>query len=192
MDVRIVAATNRNLAEEVASGRFRSDLFFRIAVALIRLPPLRERRGDFMRLVEHFLDEFNRDLATAPNWQEKALAPSAIKSLARHSWPGNLRELRNTLVRAAIWSTGKTISERDIEDALLELPSPDNDQESLLGLAVENGVDLPDLMRQLATHYLQSAMALTGGNKTRAAELLSLSSYQTLNNWMRKYGMADG
>ena len=120
----------------------------------------------------------------------KNLAPSALNRLARHSWPGNVRELANTLARAALWSDGPALTERDVEDALLDLPATDSRGDELLGHAITQGVDLPDLMRQLATHYLQGAMTLTGGNKTRAAELLGLSSYQTLTNWLTKYGLA--
>lgn len=173
-------------------GRFRSDLFFRLAVALIRLPPIRERAGDFTLLVERLLARFNEDSASDPTWERKALAPSALNRLARHAWPGNVRELANTLVRAALWSQGPSVTEQDVEDALLDLPTlPSSQGDNLLGYPVAQGVDLPDLMRQLATHYLRGAMTLTGGNKTRAAELLGLSSYQTLTNWLTKYGLTD-
>jgi DNA-binding NtrC family response regulator len=190
VDVRILAATNRTLAAEVAAGRFRSDLFFRLAVALIRLPPIREREGDFKLLVERLLARFNEDSASDPAWEPKTLTPSALNRLARHSWPGNVRELANTLARAALWSDGPALTERDVEDALLDLPATDSRGDELLGHVIAQGVDLPDLVRQLATHYLQGAMTLTGGNKTRAAELLGLSSYQTLTNWLTKYGLA--
>lgn len=189
IDVRLIAATNRALTEEVAAGRFRSDLFFRIAVALIQLPSLRERPGDLTPLVEHLLTQINRDGASDPGWQAKRLTPAALNRLTRHAWPGNVRELSNTLARAALWSTGDTLSERDIEEALLELPSPSPEEDGLLGRPVEPGVDLQDLMRQLASHYLAAAMRATGGNKTRAAELLGLSSYMTLTNWLSKYGV---
>ncbi|NEV62342.1 sigma-54 interaction domain-containing protein [Thiorhodococcus minor] len=188
IDVRLIAATNRALATEVVAGRFRSDLFFRIAVALIQVPSISERPGDLTPLVEHLLTQINRDGATDPGWQTKRLAPTALNRLARHAWPGNVRELSNTLARAALWSKGDTVSERDIEEALLELPPPKAEDDGLLGHPVEQGVDLPDLMRQLASHYLAAAMQVTGGNKTRAAELLGLSSYMTLTNWLKKYG----
>jgi DNA-binding NtrC family response regulator len=187
VDVRLVAATNRTLTEEVAEGRFRADLFFRIAVALIRIPPLRERPGDFTHLVAHLLERINRDSTSDPAWQSKRLAPSAINRLARHCWPGNVRELTNTLARAALWSTGPVITEADVDEALLELPSPDQAGVGLLDHPIEKGVDLPGLMRRLACHYLDAAMTLSGGNKTRAADLLGLPSYQTLTNWLKKY-----
>ena len=189
VDVRLVAATNRTLAAEVTAGRFRSDLFFRIAVALIQVPPLRERPGDFTRLIEYLLVRLNRDSASDPAWQVKGIAPAALNRLAHHPWPGNVRELSNTLARAALWSAGNTLTERDIEEALLELPSPASEEDGLRSHPVEEGVDLPDLMRQLASHYLAAAMQVTGGNETRAAELLGLSSYMSLTNWLNTYGL---
>ncbi|NCA70988.1 MAG: sigma-54-dependent Fis family transcriptional regulator [Sphingobacteriia bacterium] len=191
VDVRIVAATNRTLAAEVAAGRFRNDLFFRLAVALIRLPPLRDRAGDLMLLADHLLAQINRDYASDPGWESKRLAPAAKNRLGRHHWPGNVRELANTLSRAALWSTEGQIDEHDIADALLELPSATPAGDGLLDLSTAAGVDLPDLMRRLASHYLAEAMALTGGNKTKAARLLGLASHQTLSNWLDKYGPAD-
>ena len=191
VDVRIVAATNRTLAAEVAAGRFRNDLFFRLAVALIRLPPLRERAGDLMLLADHLLGQINRDYASDPGWESKRLSPAAKNRLGRHHWPGNVREPANTLSRVALWSTGGQIDEHDIADALLELPPSTPAGDELLDLSTAAGVDLPNLMRRLASHYLAEAMALTGGNKTKAAKLLGLASHQTLSNWLDKYGPAD-
>jgi DNA-binding NtrC family response regulator len=191
IDVRIIAATNRILAAEVAAGRFRGDLFFRLAVALIRLPPLREREGDFRLLAERLLVRFNEDNASDPGWEPKTLSPAALNRLARHAWPGNVRELANTLARAALWSDGPTVAEQDVEDALLDLPSQPATTAGLLDYPIAQGVDLPDLIRHFACHYLRGAMDLTGGNKTRAAKLLGLSNYQTLTNWMVKYGIAE-
>lgn len=123
VDVRILAATNRTLAAEVAAGRFRSDLLLRLAVALIRLPPTRERTGDFTLLVERLLARFNEDSASDPTWQPQTLAPSALNRLARHTWRGNVRELANTLAGAALWSQGRVVTEQDVADALLDLPT---------------------------------------------------------------------
>jgi len=191
VDVRIVAATNRTLSAEVAAGRFRGDLFFRLAVALIRLPPLRERAGDLTLLADHLLAQINQEYASDPGWEAKTLAPAARNRLGRHSWPGNVRELANTLSRAALWSAGGQIGEHDIADALLELPPPVSAGDGLLDRPIESGVDLPELMRRLASHYLDGAMTLTGGNKTKAAKLLGLASYQTLTNWLDKYRPPD-
>ncbi|MBT2989957.1 MAG: sigma 54-interacting transcriptional regulator [Candidatus Thiodiazotropha sp. (ex Ctena orbiculata)] len=190
VDVRIIAATNRTLADEVAARRFRDDLFFRIAVALIKLPPLRARKGDFTLLVDHLLDRFNTESAADPAWEEKTLSPSARNLLQRHDWPGNIRELANTLTRAAVWSTSSTITEQDVGEALLELPISSGNADGILNRPIENGVDLPDLLQQVAKHYLSRALEATAGNKSRTAELLGLSSYQTLTNWLKKYGLS--
>jgi len=189
VNVRIIAATNRTLTEEVAAGRFRDDLFFRIAVALIKLPPLRTRKGDLTLLVDHLLERINTENATDPGWEAKHLSPSARNRLQHHTWPGNIRELANTLTRAAVWSNGSTIKEKDIVEALLELPGSPVTDEGILNRPIEDGVDLPDLIREVASHYLRRALDATGGNKSRAAELVGLSSYQTLTNWLQKYGV---
>jgi len=189
VDVRIVAATNRTLADEVSAKRFRDDLFFRIAVALIKLPPMRIRKGDFTLLVDHLLYRFNSESAADPAWEEKKLSPSARNLLQRHTWPGNIRELANTLTRAAVWSSGPTITEQDIAEALLELPKLADRVDGILNRPIESGVDLPVLLEEVAKHYLHRALEATAGNKSRAANLLGLSSYQTLTNWMQKYGV---
>ncbi|MEW8552669.1 MAG: sigma-54 dependent transcriptional regulator [Candidatus Thiodiazotropha sp.] len=189
VDVRIIAATNRTLADEVVAKRFRDDLFFRIAVALIKLPPLRTRKGDFTLLVDHLLNRFNAESAADPGWEEKSLSPATRNRLQRHTWPGNIRELANTLTRAAVWSSGPTITEQDIAEALLELPKPAETVDGILNREIESGVDLPALLEEVAKHYLRRALEVTAGNKSRAADLVGLSSYQTLTNWMQKYGI---
>ena len=191
VNVRIVAATNRTLTQEVAAGHFRGDLFFRIAVALIRLPPIRERQGDFKLLVEHLLARFNRENASDPGWEEKRIAPAAINRLARHSWPGNVRELANTLTRAALWSCGSSVTEGDVEEALLDLPLEEAPDAEILDRSVEAGIDLQGLLDHVTRHYLRRALEFTGGNKKRAAKLLGLPSYQTLTNWLKKYGLSN-
>lgn len=187
VDVRIIAATNRTLTEEVAAGRFREDLFFRIAVAVIKLPPLRLRTGDFTLLLDHLLHRINSESATDPAWQMKTLSPAARNLLQRHTWPGNIRELANTLTRAAVWSGKATIGGPDIADALLELPLGAQSAETILNRQIDMGVDLPALIQEVARHYIRRALETTAGNKSRAASLVGLPSYQTLGNWMRKY-----
>lgn len=108
--------------------------------------------------------------------------------LAYH-WPGNVRELLNTLRRAALWSEGATITEDDLREALLLFPARQG--EEVLGRPLIAGFNLEELLGDVARHYLQRALAETHGNKTRAAELLSLNSYQTLKNWMDKYGVTE-
>ncbi|MCB9694321.1 MAG: sigma 54-interacting transcriptional regulator [Alphaproteobacteria bacterium] len=186
VDVRIVAATNRNLLEEVREGRFREDLFYRLAVAVLRLPPLRERPGDLGLLIDRLLDQVNRDAEGDPGFHHKNLSPSARNLLLQHPWPGNVRELLNTLQRAAIWADGETIETADVRGALLPARSP---ADQVLDRPLGEGFDLSGLLADVARHYLGRAMADAHGNKTKAADLVGLSSYQTLTNWLRRYGL---
>ncbi|MDF1593524.1 MAG: sigma 54-interacting transcriptional regulator [Desulfobacterales bacterium] len=185
LDVRIVAATNRNLINEVAKERFRSDLFFRVAVAVLKLPPLRERSGDIGLLIDQILDRINQESVSQPGYQHKKISAAAKNLMIQHPWPGNVRELQNTLTRAAIWSAGHAIDVKDISEAMLPVINPVNDK--LLDRPLNEGINLPNLIEKLAQHYLKRALAEANGNKTRAAELLGLSNYQTFSNWLKKY-----
>ena len=188
VDVRVIAATNRTLTEEVAGGRFREDLFYRLAVAVLKLPPLRERAGDVGLLADRLLAGINADSAGEPGYTDKKLSASARNVLLRHAWPGNVRELSNTLRRAAIWSEGAAIGAEEMIDAVL--PSAGG-KGAVLDRALGNGFNLPDLLAHVARHYLTRAMQEAGDNKTRAAELVGLASYQTLTNWLSKYGVTQ-
>ena len=186
VDVRVIAATNRTLTEEIVAGRFRSDLFYRLAVAVLKLPPLRERPGDLGLLIDHLLGQVNQESQNEPGYVEKGLSVGARALLMQHDWPGNVRELLNTLRRAAIWSGGPNISAEDVRDALLPIG---RQAAGVLDRPLGSGLVLPDLMAEVATHYLRRAMEEAGGNKTRAAELVGLPSYQTLSNWLRRHGV---
>ena len=190
IDVRIVAATNRTLTDEIASGRFREDLFYRLAVAVLKLPPLRERPGDLGILIDHLLSQVNREATNEPGFKEKNLSAGARNLLLGYPWPGNVRELLNTLRRAAIWSDGVTISAEDVREALLPVAVRER-SDALLGRPLGSGFNLSDLLRQVARHYLERAMDEAHGNKTKAAELVGLPSYQTLTNWLSKYEMRE-
>jgi len=188
VDVRIVAATNKDMAQEVADGRFREDLFYRIAVAILKLPPLREREGDIGLLVDQLLERVNAESKADPGYQHKKIHVKGRNLLLQRDWPGNVRELLNTLRRAALWSDGDTISVQDIEESLIQMPQASS-KRGVLDRPLENGVDLPELMGQVARHYLERALKESGGQKTKTAELLGLGSYQTLGNWMERYGV---
>ena len=105
----------------------------------------------------------------------------------QHPWPGNVRELQNTLRRAAIWSSGTTIDIQDIKEALL--PPRQGEEDQILGRPLGPGFDLKELLTDVARHYLSRALREAGGNKSKAAELVGLPSYQTLTNWLQKYGV---
>ena len=188
VDVRVIAATNRTLTQEVAANRFREDLYYRLAVAVLKLPPLRERTGDLGLLVDRLLDQINEESAFEPGYRNRKVSASARNILLRHSWPGNVRELLNSLRRAAIWSDGETIEAEDVREALL---TPPRDQRyEVLDCALGDGFSLPDILANVARHYLTRAMEEAAGNKSKAADLLGLPSYQTLTNWLSKYGVS--
>lgn len=187
IDVRIVAATNRDLAAEVGAGRFRSDLFYRLAIATLRLPPLRERRGDLTKLIDVLLDEVNQQLALEPGYRHKKISPNAKKILLQHAWPGNVRELGNTLLRICVWTPGNKIEASDVEANLLLMTGVASD--SLLSQPLGNSFNLEELLGVVAKSYIERALKESGGVKKRAAELLGFEHYQTLSNWMEKYGV---
>jgi transcriptional regulator with PAS, ATPase and Fis domain len=189
IDVRIIAATNKNLIEEVAAGNFREDLFYRLAVAVIKLPPLRERAGDIGLLIDSLLDRINEQSKNEPGHKHKKISVNAKNILLQHSWPGNVRELQNTLTRAAIWSAGDVLDEVDIQEALLPIPAAGRGKETILNQPVSQGINLPEIMKTVAVHYLEKGLSETHGNKTKTSEILGLPSYQTLTNWLKKYGL---
>ena len=117
---------------------------------------------------------------------EKRLSPSARNVLLAHAWPGNVRELENTLSRAVLWSAGEVISAEEMRGALLARATGDA---AVLDRPLGDGFKLTDLLDRVATHYLERAMAEAQGNKTKAAALVGLASYQTLSNWLARYGV---
>ncbi len=188
VDVRLIAAANRPLLSQVVAGAFREDLFHRIAVAVLRLPPLRDRREDLPLLVDHLLALVNREGREQPGYVEKKISVGARKLMDEHPWPGNIRELQNTLRRAALWTPGPVLKAEDIRDALL--PAAGRTAESeVLGKPLGEGLDLPEVLAGVARHYLQRAVDEAQGNKTQAAQLVGLPSYQTFTNWTKRYGV---
>lgn len=189
VDVRIIAATNRSLIEETAAGRFRSDLFYRLAVAVLKLPPLKDRSGDLSLLVDKLLEQVNSESKEEPGYQHKKITASAKNILLQHPWPGNVRELLNTLRRAAIWADGDSIRSEDVREALI--PAVLTKDTDILNRPMEDGFDLQELMGLVARHYLGRALDDAHGNKTQAASMLGISNYQTLTNWLKKYGVTE-
>lgn len=188
-DVRIIAATNRNLLQEVAEGRFRADLFYRLAVATLRLPPLREREGDLHLLLEAMLTKVNADLAKEPGYQRKKFSINAKNLMVRHPWPGNAREMHNTIMRICVWCQDEVIQEDDVRRALL--PGHVQAKDDILSRPLGDGFNLQEIQDFITSNYIQRALREAGGNKSRAAKLLGLANYQTLTNWMTKLGI-DG
>lgn len=193
VDVRIIAATNRDLIEEVKAGRFREDLFYRLAVLVLKVPALRERDGDLGPLIDGLLKRINdqSERAKEPGFKRKKLSADARKLLMQELWPGNIRELENTLRRAVVWSDGALVSSDDIKEALLPAADMKSSGDAILNRSLEQGVDLQSLIGTVVEHYLRRAIEAAHGNKSKAAKLVGLPSYQTLTNWMRKYGIDE-
>jgi DNA-binding NtrC family response regulator len=189
VDFRLICATNRQLASEVNAHRFREDLYHRIAVAVINLPALRDRGGDLGLLIEKYMEHLNRESRGQPGHEDKKLSAGARNVLLNHDYPGNIRELINILQRAIVWSPRSQVSEADIRGAII--PSGKPVASDVLGRPLGESLILPDLIASVARHYLTRALEEAAGNKTKAAELLGLPSYQTLTNWMKRYDVSD-
>jgi transcriptional regulator with GAF, ATPase, and Fis domain len=167
VDVRVIAATHRDLAKDVASGRFRADLFYRIHVVPIELPPLRERREDIPLLALHFLEKARGGAGRGPS----RLAPAALAALERYAWPGNVRELENAIEHAVALAEGEVLGPDDLPRSLVRATRIEG-----LHAAVRSGQlgfeqASADFERELLLEALESA----GWNQTRAAEALHMT-----------------
>ena len=184
VDVRFIAATNRNLKEEVDSGAFRSDLFYRLHVIPVHLPLLREREGDIPILADHFARKFAAEMGR----KIRGITPKAMARLCKHDFPGNVRELENIIERAVALCTS---SEIDLE-ALPDLgPVFGAEQgEGLMDLP-DDGMDLDAYMGDIEQRYLKLALERTTGNRTEAATLLQLT-LRSLRYRLAKFGIDAG
>ena len=186
LDVRVISATNRILTDEIRQGRFREDLYHRLAVGVLLLPPLRKREGDLNLLIDALMKQINTEANLTLGQIEKKLDAGARNLLLRHSWPGNVRELQNVLLRAAVFSSSEKVTAQDVAESLAIGMPPE--PENIMGRSLDRVISLRDIMAEVASHYLNRAMLTTNGNKTEAARLLGLGSHQNLANWIRKYG----
>lgn len=186
-NIRVISATNRNLLDEISSGTFREDLFHRLAVGVLYLPPLRLREGDIGILVDHLMTVTNNKMSINRAYKPKTLSATARSHLLKHTWPGNIRELQNTLTRAALWSLASVIDKQAIEDAMLPVHIDRGTEADILGRPIDKGFNLENVIDEVARHYLERAMKESGGNKSRAAKMLSFESYQRLDGWLKRY-----
>lgn len=204
IDVRLVAATNKDLREELRAGRFREDLFYRLNVVNIDLPPLARRRGDIDALVAHFIQDFARSYGVAP----KSLSPAARERLLRHDWPGNIRELQNAIERAFAISASETIELADIAPALPRVeeaepradsaapsgaearesaaPSADGGAEPTAPAATAPEEHAVISLEEAERRAIAAALRRSGGNKNEAARLLRIDR-QRLYRKIEKY-----
>ncbi|MDR2947091.1 MAG: sigma-54 dependent transcriptional regulator [Candidatus Adiutrix sp.] len=174
VDVRFLAATNRDLSAEVAAGRFREDLFWRLNVVGIAVPPLRDRAEDLPALAHYF----TRRYAIKNHKEVKGLTTGALRLMARHQWPGNIRELQNAVERAVILMRGEYLSENDLPDLGAAPLSPEQSA----------AADLPLNLDDLEKMAVENALTHTCGNKTQAADLLGITR-KTLAAKLKKYGL---
>ena len=181
VDVRLIAASNRELEQAVSEGVLREDLFYRLNVIPIHLPPLRERREDIALLVAHFLQKFGRQL----NKDVRGVTPEALAILERYHWPGNIRELENVLERAIVLGGGEVLG----ADALPESVRRERPMKALEVDLPEDGMDLEATLDALEGRYLQRALDRSGGVQTKAAELLRMT-FRQFRYKLQKHNMA--
>ena len=171
VDVRIIAATNKDLFLEVQEGRFREDLFYRLNVMTISIPPLRERKSDIPFLVDHFLEE----TAKRSNIQKKSLSRNALDCLLAYSWPGNIRELENALERASLLANGSVINPEDLPFLLSEASPPVPHLRGVEKDWTENSASLNETLEAIEKELIIQALKKKGGVQVEAAKLLHLT-----------------
>jgi two-component system response regulator PilR (NtrC family) len=179
VDVRIIAATNRDLSEMVAASQFREDLFYRISVIPLEMPPLRHRRGDILLLAHHFLSRLN---ATMGKKIDK-FSDEALRKLESYDWPGNVRELENALERAFILETTTQLSATYLPDAVSNPSRPRSNP-----VLTDEGFNLENYVEDIQKTYLQEALKRTNGVQVKAAEMLQMS-YRSFRHYMQKYSI---
>jgi len=185
VDVRIIAATNKEFEKEIAEGRFREDLYYRLSVIPIQVPPLRDRRDDIPLLARHFLERFCKTMEKPI----EGISPEAMTRLESYDWPGNVRELENTMERAVALETGREISLKVLPDRIAGYSG------SSIGVSEGQAADFPvngiDFEKEIAAaerRYLQAALEKAGGVRTRASEFLKIS-YRSFRHYAKKHNL---
>ena len=172
VDARVVATTNRDMKKAIAEGQFRSDLYYRLAVIPLRLPPLRERKGDIQLLAEHFIEKYN----ALDGRSVKGLTKNALNTIENLDWPGNVRELENTIERAVLLCNGRII---DAPDLFMEDPPKVSPQ-------TQQPAEISGTLREMEEQMIYGALDRTEGNRTHAAKILGIS-VRTLRNKLNEY-----
>jgi len=187
VNVRVIAATNKDLEKEIAEGRFREDLYYRLSVIPIHLPPLRERREDIPLLAREFLERFSKSMGKNVD----GIDPEAMRRMEVYDWPGNVRELENTIERAVALESGNRISTEALPDRIRShfqgssVLAPHNGNGATLP---QGGLNLEEHIQQIERSYLLAALERSGGVRTQAAELLKMS-YRSFRHYAKKYGV---
>ncbi len=171
-DIRVVAATNRDLEAEVRAGRFREDLYYRLNVIQLHIPPLRERKDDIGTLANHFLNHMRHELGRE---DIEGFSEEALSLLETYGWPGNIRELQNVIERATLLCAGPLLEARDLPAAVRSHDPRSAGAPGLSAELPETGIDLRAAIDEYESALIRQALARTGGNKNRAAQLLGLN-----------------
>ena len=187
VDVRVIGATHRDLMKMVINGEFREDLFYRLAVGIIKLPALRERIEDIPALVGSLANEINMTCSRHPDYKSKKICDTAIKFIISQPWRGNIRELWNTLNRAFITTESSLIEPDDIAEAMLYRENKQEDSDIILSLGQQ--VDVEQIIDNTKKKYVSAALKACGNNYSKAATMLGFKSHQRLKDWMRKLGI---
>ena len=187
VDVRIIAATNRDLFAAINAGEFREDLYYRLAMVTINLPPLRDRKTDIPKIAEHLLGLLNQQFeAEEPGYEHKSLSASAIAFVKSQAWPGNVRQLYNALMQAAVLTDGKGIGRRELAASVGESPNVSTSLSRIMDRPLGDGFDLAEHLNTIQVNYLQRAMHEANGVKAEAARLLGVKNYQTLDAQLKR------
>ncbi len=160
VDIRVMAATNQNIVEEIKKGNFRKDLYYRLNVVEIHMPPLRERKEDILLLARHFVDVFQRE----KGYVNLEISPEAMSKMTQYEWPGNIRELKNAIERAVVMGNGRQILPRDLP-ILQEKASLDS---------VPVGIPLKDAVDEFKKRFIEANLKMTGGNQSKAAGIMEI------------------
>lgn len=184
VDVRVIAATNKDLEKAIAENQFREDLFYRLSVIPIHLPALRERRDDIPLLARHFLEKFSKTMEKPI----RGISPEAMRRLESYEWPGNVRELENTMERAVALESGPEISLGVMPDRVAGYANPAASPSDGSLRMPAGGLDFEQQMAELERRYLQAALEASGGVRTRAAEMLKIS-YRSFRHYAKKHNL---
>ncbi|HEY5973504.1 MAG TPA: sigma-54 dependent transcriptional regulator, partial [Geobacteraceae bacterium] len=183
IDIRVIAASNQDLEEEVKKGTFREDLYYRLNVIPLHIPPLRERVTDILPLARHFMTKYCAEMGRPLMTTGK----DSLEALEQYDWPGNVRELENLVERLVALTDGDQVT---LQDLPANISKAYGHRELLAPRVTEQGIDLPETVNEIERQMIAEALALTDGVKTRAAALLHLNR-TTLVEKMRRFGMSS-
>ncbi len=186
IDVRVIAATNRELAKEIEAGNFREDLYYRLAVIPIAIPPLRDRKSDILPLVRHFISKYNRKL----DRNVRGITEDALRCFEQYRWPGNVRELENVIERGVTLESSDFIQKVRLPEHI-QRGGFLRDSAAMPFFTADGGLDLETYLRDLERQIIEQALTLADGNQTRAAEILRLS-YRSLRHRIETLGLRKG